>query len=94
MDIFKGLRHLVAVWEVQEERFLTREEIAAVKSAFIVESGYGKSVEFRMRNGKNAYTPLSVDSFDVPVGKRVSLKKMKILRLSCPGNFDIYQVKL
>ena len=51
MNIFSNLRVYAGKWEVKSERSFTQDEINAVSFAVVVDSTYGSSVQFTMKNG-------------------------------------------
>lgn len=52
---FSSLQLYAGKWSVKESRNLTAEEIASVKSAYVVPSQYGKTVCFMMVGGGQTY---------------------------------------
>ena len=91
MNIFAGLQVYGGSWNVVNSRSFDAEEIAAVKSAEVVNSEYGKSVCFFMVGGGQTYIPLSNQS-NLGVGDSVDLSKAKILTLHRDGNDDITRI--
>ena len=93
MNIFSALRVYAGKWEVKDTRSFTADEIAAVKHAVVVDSTYGSSVQFTMKNGGLTFIPLSQDS-SLGIGEEVDLTKAKILTLSKSGEADIFRVSI
>ena len=91
MNIFAGLQVYGGSWNVTGTRGFDAEEIAAVKSAQVVSSEYGKSVCFFMKSGGQSYIPLSNQS-SLEVGDSVDLSTAKILTLHRDGNEDINRI--
>ena len=91
MNIFAGLQVYGGSWNVTNSRSFDAEEIAAVKSAQVVSSEYGKSVCFLMKSGGQTYIPLSNQS-SLNVGDEVDLSKAKVLTLHRDGSEDINRI--
>ena len=72
-------------------REFTSDEIAAVKSATVVDSQYGQSVCFLMVNGGQTYIPLDQNSSKA-TGDEVDLTKASLVTLEKAGEADIYRV--
>ena len=91
MNIFAGLQVYGGSWNVVGSRAFDAEEIAAVKSAQVVSSEYGKSVCFFMHSGGQTYIPLSNQS-NLGVGDNVDLTTAKVLTLHRDGSGDITRI--
>lgn len=92
MNVFAGLTKYADNWKVVDSRAFNEEEIAAVKSASVVNSQYGSSVCFLMKSGGQTYIPLSRDS-QLAVGDDVDLTKAQLLTLHRDGDDDIMRVQ-
>lgn len=92
MNIFNSLPTYGGNWQVINTRSFDPEEVAAVKSASVVASQYGKSVCFIMHNNSQHYIPLSNQS-SLGVGDSVDVKTAKLLTLHRDGNDDINRVE-
>lgn len=91
LNIFEALKNYAGNWNLVETRSFTSEEIANIVSAKVVPSQFGNSVKFIRTEGSIVFIPLSTEStlvvdndFDVSTGK--------LLRLSKPGEDDIWRV--
>lgn len=93
MNIFNSLKMYAGKWMEKESRSFSKEEIDAVESAKVVDSQYGYSVSFMMKNHRQTFIPLSNDS-TLAVGDSVDLNKAKLLTLSRQGDADIYRVSI
>ena len=93
MNIFSALRVYAGKWSEKEVRAFAPEEVAAVEKAEVVESQYGFSVCFFMKDGCQKYIPLSRDSVACE-GDAVDLSKAKILILEKEGSEDIVRVEI
>lgn len=91
MNIFSSLRIYAGKWEVKSTRAFSQEEIDAVSHAVVVDSTFGASVQFTMKNGGLTFIPLSQDA-SLGIGEEVDLTKAKILTLSKSGEADIFRV--
>ena len=91
MNIFNSLRIYAGKWEIKSERNFSEEEINAVSYAVVVDSSYGSSVQFTMKNGGLTFIPLSQDS-SLGIGEEVDLTKAKLNTLGKSGEMDIIRV--
>ena len=91
MNIFEKLFKYGANWSVIGSRLFDDEEKAAVKSAQVVSSEFGKSVCFYMHSGGQTYIPLSTQS-KLEVGDDVDMETAKILTLRRDGSDDINRI--
>lgn len=91
MNIFNSLKKYAGKWAVTARRAFTNEEIAAVSSARVVDSQYGSSVCFMMRDGGMTFIPLDQNSSKA-VGDSIDLSKAELLTLSKEGEADIFRV--
>ena len=92
MNIFSSLTVYAGKWAVKNARKFSEEEINAVDHASVVDSQYGSSVCFFMKNGGQTYIPLSTNS-SLGLGDSVDLTKAQILTLHRDGDADIYRVE-
>ena len=91
MNIFSSLKIYATKWQEKGRRSFSPEEIAMVKSAVVVSSQYGASVEFQYKKGGKSYIPLSQDA-TLTVGETVKLSKAVLITLHKEGEDDIYRV--
>ena len=91
MNIFSALKVYAGKWNVKESRAFTSDEIAAVKSATVVDSQFGQSVCFLMHSGGQTYIPLDQNSSKM-TGDSIDLSAAKLLTLERAGEADIYRV--
>lgn len=92
MNIFDKLFVYAAKWAVKGSRAFEQAEINAVDEAVVVDSTYGKSVCFFMKNGGRTYIPLSTES-SYQLGDTVDLATAKIITLGKEGESDIQRVE-
>ena len=92
MNIFASLRW-DPIWKETAKRHLKQSEIALIKSAKVVESCFGHSVAFTLKDGEMRYVPCSRTCSFCKVGKRVNLRKLWIVTLSREGDPDIYRIR-
>lgn len=90
--IFDSLLGYGGNWNVTASAGFTAEEQAAVKTATVVKSDYGKSVCFLMHSGVKHYIPLSTQS-ELTVGDSVDLSKARVLTLHRDGSDDIKRIE-
>lgn len=79
MNIFANLHLMIPRWEVVDERFLTEEEKQNIKSAIVVESKYGYSLEFLTSKGSR-FVPLT-GNIDAVIGYIPDIDSIKVLTL-------------
>ena len=84
MNIFANLQKYATRYAVKNTREFNATELAQVVSAKVVQSAYGMSVCFLMKEGGQTYVPVSRDSV-CQVGDTVDLTKAKILTLEKDG---------
>lgn len=68
------------------------KELDLVDKAMVVESEYGNSCCFFMKNGTQIYVPMSKDSKS-KVGDYITLYETEIVTLSKDGKKDIQRIK-
>ncbi len=84
-NIFDSLTSYQSNWEVINRRNFNQAEIAAIQSATVVRSDYGKSVAFTMKGGGVKYIPLSNRS-NKEVGDSIDVAAAELLTLHQAGN--------
>ena len=92
MNIFSALRIYAGKWNEKNVRAFAPEEVAAVELAKVVESQYGYSVCFMMKNGGQSYIPLDQNS-SLGIDTVIDLTKAQLVTLQRPGENDIYRVR-
>ena len=92
MNIFSALRVYAGKWSEKDARAFAPEEIAAVQQAKVVESQYGLSVCFFMKEGGQTYIPLDQNS-NLAIDALVDLTKAQLVTLQRPGEKDIFRVR-
>lgn len=92
MNLFSNLKVYGGKWSVKSTRKFTTEEVALVDKAQVVDSQYGSSVCFFMKNGTTTYVPLSNDS-KAQVGDVIQLSDAEIVTLEKQGEADIQRIK-
>lgn len=86
MNIFEGLQ-VGRPWQVRNRRFLTPWEYLQVVSATVVQSQFGYSVEFLLKNGKQSKVPLSTKCYaDGLEGTVIDPCSIKVLTLEKDGD--------
>ena len=93
MNIFSSLKLYAGKWLVKATRKFSQEEINSVDNVSVVESQYGNSACFFMKNGGQIFIPLSTDSA-LAVGDTFKLEDAELLTLGREGEKDIYRVKI
>lgn len=92
MNLFSNLRVYGGKWSEKSSRKFTNEELALVDKAMVVDSQYGSSCCFFMKNGSTMYVPMSNDSKS-EVGDMVDLSTAEIVTLKKQGEKDIQRIR-
>ena len=92
MNLFSGLRVYGGKWAEKASRKFTQDELALVDKAQVVESEYGSSCCFFMKNGTTMYVPMSQDAKS-GVGDMVDLSSAEIVTLEKQGEKDIQRIR-
>ncbi len=79
-------------WQVKSTRHFTKEELDLVDKAMVVESQYGSSCCFFMKNGTTMYVPMNKDSKS-KAGDYINLYEAEIVTLSKEGEHDIQRIR-
>lgn len=79
-------------WQLKSTRHFTKEELDLVDKAMVVESKYGNSCCFFMKNTTKLYVPMSKDSKS-KAGDYINLNEAEIVTLSKDGEKDIQRIK-
>lgn len=79
-------------WQIKSTRHFTKEELNLVNKAMVVESQYGNSCCFFMKNGTTMYVPMNKDSKS-KVGDYINLNEAEIVTLSKEGEKDIQRIR-
>ena len=92
MNLFSNLKVYGGKWSEKSSRKLSQEELALVDKAQVVESEYGSSCCFFMKNGTTMYVPMSQDAKS-EVGDMVDLSSAEIVTLEKQGEKDIQRIR-
>ena len=92
MNLFSNLKVYGGKWSEKSFRKFSQEELALVDKAQVVESEYGSSCCFFMKNGTTMYVPMSQDAKS-GVGDMVDLSSAKIVTLEKQGEKDIQRIR-
>lgn len=92
MNIFANRKVYGGKWSEKESRKFTPEEIAMVDKAMVVDSQYGTSCCFLMKNGTSIYVPMSNDAKS-GVGDIIDLSTADIVTLEKAGESDIQRIR-
>lgn len=79
-------------WSEKSSRKFSADELALVDKAQVVESQYGSSCCFFMKNGTTMYVPMSQDAKS-EVGDIVDLSSAEIVTLEKQGEKDIQRIR-
>lgn len=94
-NVFNATKVYADGYKEVESRVFNAAEVAAVTSATVVSSNYGKSCCFLMKSGGKTYIPMSRDS-KLCVGDKVDLTTAKIVHLhrdgGDPETDDIFRI--
>lgn len=92
MNLFSNLKVYGGKWSEKSSRKFSQEELALVDKAQAVESEYGSSCCFFMKNGTTMYVPMSQDAKS-GVGDIVDLSTAEIVTLEKQGEKDIQRIR-
>lgn len=92
MNLFSNLKVYGGKWSEKSSRKFNAEELALVDKAQVVESQYGSSCCFFMKNGTTMYVPMSQDAKS-EVGDIVDLSTAEIVTLEKQGEKDIQRIR-
>ena len=92
MNLFSNLKVYGGKWSEKSSRKFTQEELALVEKAKVVDSQYGSSCCFFMKNGTAMYVPMSQDAKS-EVGDIVDLSTAEIVTLEKQGEKDIQRIR-
>ena len=91
--IFDNLPKRSIKWTIKNERPFTQEEIDAVKNAVVIQSQYGKSVQFIMQE-KEVAVDIPLDSSSaLNIGDTIDMSSAIVLTLEKTGESDIIRIK-
>ena len=92
MNLFSNLKVYGGKWSEKSSRKFSQEELALVDKAQVVESEYGSSRCFFMKNGTTMYVPMSQDAKS-GVGDMVDLSSAGIVTLEKQSEKDIQRIR-
>jgi len=92
MNLFSNLKVYGGKWSEKSSRKFSADELALVDKAQVVESQYGSSCCFFMKNGTTMYVPMSQDAKS-EVGDMVDLSSAEIVTLEKQGEKDIQRIR-
>lgn len=92
MNLFSNLKVYGGKWTEKSSRKFSQEELALVDKAQVVESQYGSSCCFFMKNGTTLYVPMSQDAKS-EVGDLIDLSSADIVTLEKHGEKDIQRIR-
>lgn len=92
MNLFSNLKVYGGKWSEKSSRHFTQEELALVEKAKVVESEYGLSCCFFMKNGTTMYVPMSQDAKS-GIDDMVDLSSAEIVTLEKQGEKDIQRIR-
>ena len=92
MNLFSNLKVYGGKWSEKSSRKFSQEELALVNKAQVVESEYGSSCCFFMKNGTTMYVPMSQDA-KADVGDMIDLSSAEIVTLEKQGERDIQRIR-
>lgn len=92
MNLFSNLKVYGGKWSIKSSRKFTPEELALVDKAQVVDSQYGNSCCFFMKNGTTMFVPMSNDAKS-NVGDYIDLKSADIVTLEKTGELDITRIR-
>ena len=92
MNIFNQLQSYAGSYSLKSKRLLSDEEKSEVAKAETMNSQYGVSVCFFMKNGTQKYIPIS-NTCSLEAGERLDINKILILVLTKESGESILRVE-
>jgi hypothetical protein len=92
MNFFSSKKVYGGKWSVSSVEKFTKEECDMVSKVQVVDSQYGNSACFFMKNGTTMYTPMSNDS-TARVGDVLRMEDLEIVTLEKVGEQDIQRIR-
>lgn len=92
MNFFSNKKVYGGKWSVKSISKFTDEEKSLVIKAQVVDSDYGNSCCFFMKDGTTIYTPMSNDAKS-DVGDTLDLNTLEIITLEKIGEKDIERIR-
>lgn len=92
MNFFSNKKVYAGKWSVKSVDKFTKEECDLVEKAQVVDSEYGNSCCFFMKNGTTIFTPMSNDS-RASVGDILKMENLEIITLEKAGEKDIERIR-
>lgn len=92
MNFFSNKKVYGGKWSVKSISKFTDEEKSLVIKAQVVDSEYGNSCCFFMKDGTTIYTPMSNDAKS-DVGDTLDLNTLEIITLEKIGEKDIERIR-
>lgn len=92
MNLFSNLRVYGGKWSEKSIRKFTDYELSLVEKAKVVDSLYGSSCCFFMKNGTTMYVPMDKDAKS-GIGDIINLQEAEIVTLSKEGENDITRIR-
>lgn len=92
MNFFSNKRVYGGKWSVKSTEKFTPEECNLVSKVVVVDSEFGASACFFMKNGTSIYQPMSNDS-RANVGDILKMEDLEIVTLEKVGENDIQRIR-
>lgn len=92
MNFFSSKKVYGGKWSVSSVDKFTKEECDMVSKVQVVDSQYGNSACFFMKNGTTVYTPMSTDA-TARVGDVLRMEDLEIITLEKVGEQDIQRIR-
>ena len=93
MALFNDIKVYAGNWSVVKESPLAAEDAAMIDRGVVVESKFGLSVCFFMKEGGKTYFPISSDS-EVGAGSIVDINSVSVVELAKSGENNIIRLKV
>ena len=91
-NLFLTLTQYGGKWEVTNTRKFTDDEKALVTKAEVVDSEFGNSCCFHLKNGSRTFIPMSNDATS-QLGDIVDINNAEVITLSKQGEDDIMRLR-
>lgn len=92
-NIFDSIRSYGGKWSEKSRRSFSEDEIGMIAKAQVVDSDYGLSCCFMLKNGMSSYIPMANDA-SCSVGDVIDISKAELVTLERAGNNDIQRISI
>lgn len=93
MNFFAGKKVYGGKWSEKTSYNLSKEDQDMITKAQVVDSEYGHSCCFFLKNGSCVYTPMSTDAVHNKIGDLLDVSTLEVVVLEKAGEADIERIR-